>query len=240
MTDSQDTEKLTATPDDTAPDTSAAPADIVPAAPARALTGWRHSRTWTYLIMLLASASALIVSFALSAETLQLARNPQGALACDVNAVISCSNVANSWQSEFIHFGGLSFPNAFFGIAAESVFVTVAVVGLAGVVLPRWFSIASWVGNLLALVYALWLFSQSVFVIEALCPWCMGLLASTLLQFMAQSHATYAVQGIGTRSRAARGLAAYFRLNADLLVNLLVFVAIAAVVLLKYGAALFA
>ncbi|MFC0265014.1 vitamin K epoxide reductase family protein [Alloscardovia macacae] len=190
--------------------------------------------------MLLASASALIVSFALSAETLQLARNPQGALACDVNAVISCSNVANSWQSEFIHFGGLSFPNAFFGIAAESVFVTVAVVGLAGVVLPRWFSIASWVGNLIALAYALWLFSQSVFVIEALCPWCMGLLTSTLLQFMAQSHATYAVQGIGARSRAARGLAAYFRLNADLLVNLLVFVAIAAVVLLKYGAALFA
>ena len=38
--------------------------------------GWRHGATWTYLIMLLASAVALVVSFVLSAETLELARNP--------------------------------------------------------------------------------------------------------------------------------------------------------------------
>ncbi len=160
------------------------------------LSGWRHSSTWIYLVMLIASAAALLVSFILSAETLQLARNPQAALGCDVNAVISCSTVANSWQAEFIKFGGLSFPNAFFGIAAESVFVTIAVIGLAKVNLPRWFTVAAWIGNLLALVYAFWLFTQSAFVIEALCPWCMGLLASTILQFVAHSHGVFAVQGV--------------------------------------------
>ena len=41
------------------------------------LTGWRHSATWTYLIMLIASAVALGASFILSAETLQLARHPE-------------------------------------------------------------------------------------------------------------------------------------------------------------------
>ncbi len=50
--------------------------------------GWRHGATWTYLIMLLASAVALVVSFVLSAETLELARNPGQKLNCDVNAVL--------------------------------------------------------------------------------------------------------------------------------------------------------
>ena len=83
------------------------------------LTGWRHSATWTYLIMLIASAVALGASFILSAETLQLARHPESSLGCDVNAVVSCSTVAQSWQAELVKFGGLSYPNAFFGIAAE-------------------------------------------------------------------------------------------------------------------------
>ena len=93
--------------------------------------GWRHGATWTYLIMLLASAVALLVSFILSADTLKMARNPGQKLNCDVNAVLSCSTVAESWQAEIVKFAGLSFPNAFFGIAAESVFVTIAVIGLS-------------------------------------------------------------------------------------------------------------
>ena len=56
--------------------------------------GWRHGATWTYLIMLLASAVALLVSFILSADTLKMARNPGQKLNCDVNAVLSCSTVA--------------------------------------------------------------------------------------------------------------------------------------------------
>ena len=65
------------------------------------LTGWRHGAVWTYLVMLAASAAALFVSLMLSAETLQLARNPGVKLGCDVNAVVSCSTVAESWQAEF-------------------------------------------------------------------------------------------------------------------------------------------
>ena len=89
------------------------------------LGGWRHTAQWTYLIMLIASAVALFASFVLSAETLQLARHPGQTLGCDINGVLSCSTVAQSWQAEIVKFGGLSYPNAFFGIAAESVFVTV-------------------------------------------------------------------------------------------------------------------
>ena len=100
--------------------------------------------------MLIASAVALGASLILSAETLQLARHPESALGCDLNSAVSCSAVAQSWQAEIVKFGGLSYPNAFFGIAAESVFVTIAVIGLARVKVPRWFATCTWLGGLAA------------------------------------------------------------------------------------------
>lgn len=206
-------------------------------------TGWRHGSTWTYLMMLLSSVAALVVSLALSAETLQLARHPSAKLGCDVNAVVSCSAVANSWQAEFIHFGSFSFPNAFFGIAAESVFVTLAVLGLAKVKLPRWFAICTWWGGLAAALYAYWLFTQSMFVINALCPWCLGLLFATTLQFMSLSHATVTVQDLPSPNASfaglRRGLNTYYRLGFDLMFDVVWIVAIIALIFITKGAAIF-
>lgn len=202
--------------------------------------GWRHDATWTYLIMLIASAVALFVSFILSADTLKLARNPGQKLNCDVNAVMSCSTVAESWQAEIVKFAGLSFPNAFFGIAAESVFVTIAVIGLAKVAVPRWFATCTWLGGLAALAYSYWLTSQSLFVIQALCPWCMALMFSTTIQFMALSHATVVVQELPPRKDGrARGLDTYYRLNYDLMVDVVWILALIAIIMVKDGPMIF-
>lgn len=204
---------------------------------------WRHKSTWLYIVMLVASLAALYVSFMLSAETLQLARHPGQALGCDVNQVVSCSTVAESWQAEFIKFAGLSFPNAFFGIAAESVFVTIAVIGLARIKVPRWFAIATWFGGLAALAYAYWLFTQSLFVINALCPWCLGLMFATTIQFMALSHASVTVQELpkadGRFAGLGKGLGNYYRLNIDLMIDVLWIVALIGLILIKDGAAIF-
>ncbi len=199
--------------------------------------GWRHGATWTYLIMLIASAVALFVSFILAADTLKLARNPGQKLNCDVNAVLSCSTVAESWQAEIVKFAGLSFPNAFFGIAAESVFVTIAVIGLAKVAVPRWFATCTWLGGLAALAYSYWLTTQSLFVINALCPWCLALMFSTTVQFMSLSHATVAVQDLPAGNA---GLRKYYRLNFDLMVDAVWIVALIVVILVKDGPMLFA
>ncbi|WP_236036792.1 MULTISPECIES: vitamin K epoxide reductase family protein [Bifidobacterium] len=199
-------------------------------------SGWRHAATWTYLIMLIASAVALVVSFVLSAETLKLARDPNQILDCDINSVLSCSTVAQSWQSEIVKFGGLSYPNAFFGIAAESVFVTVAVIGLTRVAVPRWFAACTWLGGLAAIAYSYWLTSQSLFVINALCPWCLALMFSTTIQFMALSHATVTVQGLPARSQ---GLRTYYRLNYDLMADVVWLIALVVLILVKDGAAIF-
>ena len=202
--------------------------------------GWRHSATWTYLVMLAASAAALVVSFVLSADTLKLARSPGQQLGCDVNAVLSCSSVAQSWQAEIVKFGGLSYPNAFFGIAAESVFVTIAVIGLARVTVPRWFATCTWLGGLAALAYSYWLTSQSLFVIQALCPWCLALMFSTTIQFMALSHATAVVQELpARRNGAVRGLDTYYRLNYDLMVDVVWILALVAIIMVKDGPMIF-
>ena len=197
--------------------------------------------------MLIASAVALGASLILSAETLQLARHPESALGCDLNSAVSCSAVAQSWQAEIVKFGGLSYPNAFFGIAAESVFVTIAVIGLARVKVPRWFATCTWLGGLAALAYSYWLSTQSLFVIHALCPWCLTLMFSTTIQFMALSHATVAVQGLPSRKAVAAevamvpaGLNKYYRLNIDLMVDILWIVAIVVLIIVTEGAALFA
>ncbi|BDR54342.1 membrane protein [Bombiscardovia apis] len=206
-------------------------------------TGWRNSRTWTYLLALIASVAALVVSFVISAETLQMARNPESKLSCDINSTLSCTTVAQSWQSEIVHFGNMSFPNAFLGISVESVFVTIAVVGLMGVSVPRWFARASWLGSFAAFIYAYWLFSQSIFVIKALCPWCLVLTFSATIQFMAFSHASVSVQGLPLAEERfgalGRALRKYYRLHFDLMVDAVWIAAMVALVLVNYSSAIF-
>jgi uncharacterized membrane protein len=206
--------------------------------------GWRHEALWLYLVMLVASLVALYVSFILSGETLQLARHPQQSLGCDINSVLSCSTVAQSWQAEVIHFQGLSFPNAFFGIAAETVFVVIAVLGVARIALPRWFNVATWWGGLAALAYAYWLFSQSLFVIQALCPWCLALMFSTTIQFMALTHATITVRDLphidGKLGGLRRFYNSYYRFRIDLVFDVVWILLLIGVILVKDGAAIFA
>lgn len=216
-----------------------APAGISATPGTAPVRGWRHTAAWTYLIMLLSSLAALIVSFALSAETLQLARHPHQQLSCDISSAVSCSTVAQSWQAEFIHFAGMSFPNAFFGIAAESVFVTVAVLGISRIAVPRWFALCTWLGGLAALLYAYWLFTQSMYVINALCPWCLGLMFATTVQFMSLTHATVCIQRIPSPSSSAgRVLRTYYRLNIDLLADAVWIIILITLILAKHGSVL--
>jgi uncharacterized membrane protein len=206
-------------------------------------TNWRHGRIWIYGTALCSSLVALLVSFILSADILQLARHPESKLNCDINAVLSCSTVSQSWQSEILHGANWSIPNAFLGIAAESVFITICVIGLTGTKLPNWFNRATWWGSLAALTYAYWLFSQSLFVIKALCPWCLVLMFSTTIQFMALTHATVCLQNIplnqGRFSKVSKSLTTYYRLHYDLMMDIVWLIALVVLIIIVDGAAIF-
>jgi uncharacterized membrane protein len=202
---------------------------------------WRHKSTWLYLVMLLASAVALLASLVLSADTLYSARHPAAHLGCDINNVISCSTVAQSWQAEIVHLGRLTVPNAFIGMAAESVFVTVAVVGLCNPRMPRWFPIATWWGDCTALLYSYWLTTQSLFVINALCPWCITLMFSTTIQFMSLTHATVTVQGIPrTDTKFRKFLDSIYRPGLDIMIDVIWIVLLVIIILLRDGSRIFA
>jgi len=61
--------------------------------------------------------------------------------------------------------------------------MTVAIAGLALVAFPRLFMRVAHIGYGLGLVFALWLLSQSLFEINALCPWCLLVTISTVTVF---------------------------------------------------------
>jgi hypothetical protein len=65
----------------------------------------------------------------------------------------------------------------------ESAVITIAIAGLMQVRFPNsLMRIALFIYSA-ALIFALWLFSQSFFVIKAFCPWCMLVTVSTISVF---------------------------------------------------------
>ncbi|WP_236755480.1 vitamin K epoxide reductase family protein [Actinomyces radicidentis] len=139
------------------------------------------NRRWmlpTLIEMLVCGAIGLTASFVLSIEAWEGTSNEAASFACDINASFSCSAVARSWQATL-----LGFPNAFFGILFEAVVLTVTVALLLGARMPRSFMLLINVFYTVAIIFALWLFSQSFFVIHALCPWCLTITVTTTLVF---------------------------------------------------------
>ena len=200
---------------------------------ARARAG-RHSDAWIFGTMGLSAAVSLLAAFVLSIDAWHLAANPDQVLACDVNEVLSCGKVALSWQAKVV-----GFPNAFIGLAAEPVVVTIAVASLAGTRFPRWFMTAAQLVYLVGVVFAYWLFSQSLFVIGALCPWCLLITISTTFVFMTLLHANALQENLYLPPRASARLKEFFEQDLDLFVVATAMVLIVAAIVLQHGRALF-
>ena len=132
----------------------------------------------TFVAMLISSSLSLWAALVLSNDAIKIAGDPNAKLSCDVNAIVSCGKVARSWQSHL-----LGFPNAFLGMMTEPVVIAVAVAGIGMVAFPRWFLKTAHVVYPACLLFALWLLSQSFFVIKAFCPWCLLVTASTITVF---------------------------------------------------------
>jgi uncharacterized membrane protein len=205
-------------------------ADPPPEGPAP--SAWRRR---TAVEMLVSALLGLYASFVLSIEALTLAADSDATLGCDLSSVISCSTVALSDQAAL-----LGFPNAFLGIAAESVVLTVAVATLGGVLFPRWFMLAAQAVYTAGLLFAYWLFVQAYVVIGALCPWCLLITVTTTLVWAGLTRLNVRdghlrVPGVDP-SAARRFVAA----GNDWFVTAAVLVLLVAVVVLKYGPSLVA
>ncbi|KAE8762433.1 vitamin K epoxide reductase [Georgenia thermotolerans] len=187
-----------------------------------------------FAVMLASSLLSLVASFVLSVDAVRLAANPDVALSCNINAAISCGKVAVAWQASL--FG---FPNAFLGLVTEPVVITIAVAALAGVRFPRWFMLAAQAVYLLGLVFAYWLFTQSYFVIGALCPWCLLVTASTTTVFTSLLRVNLLQNNFGLRPRVYERAASLLRTGVDYAVVAVIFVLLTAAIVVKYQHELF-
>ncbi|WP_344200295.1 vitamin K epoxide reductase family protein [Aeromicrobium alkaliterrae] len=112
----------------------------------------------------IALASALILTI----EKIHLLENPGEALNCDISAFVSCGGVVNQPQAS-----AFGFPNTLLGIVGFTLVVMVGVLLASGVRLPRWYWGGVIVGVTFGIGFVTWLQSQSIYVIQVLCPYCM-------------------------------------------------------------------
>lgn len=120
----------------------------------------------------------LIAAFIISYDKLQLLKNPAFQPGCDLNPVISCGTIMGSAQGE-----AFGFPNPWIGLVSFAVLITIGMGLLAGARFKRWFWIGLQAGTILGLAFVHWLFFQSAYRINALCPYCMVVWVTVITTF---------------------------------------------------------
>jgi uncharacterized membrane protein len=129
-------------------------------------------------LLVIAGIVGLICSFVLTLDEVNLLKNPHFQPSCNLNPVISCGSVMKSTQAH-----AFSFPNPFIGLAAFSAVLTVGMALLAGAQFKRWFWLGLQLGTVFGIAFVHWLFFNTVYRINALCPYCMVVWTVTISLF---------------------------------------------------------
>lgn len=120
---------------------------------------------WT---LILSGILGWIAAFTLTLERLHVATNPEATLSCDLNPFISCKSVMLTEQAAL-----LGFPNPLIGLSAFIFPIAVGFAILAGAKFAQWFWRLFATGITMGFLFVVWLWVQSTFVINVLCPYCM-------------------------------------------------------------------
>lgn len=125
--------------------------------------------------VLLAGMIGLTAAATLTIEKIEMLKNPGYVPTCSINPVLSCGSVMVTPQASI--FGP---PNPLIGIVSFTVVLVTGVLALAKVRLPQWYWVSLMIGTALGVVFVHWLIFQSLYVIGALCPYCMVVWAVTV------------------------------------------------------------
>ncbi len=185
--------------------------------------------------MLIFAIAGLLSAFALSVEKIHLIENPDAKLSCSFNLVLNCASVMKTPQASV--FG---FPNSYIGLMAYPVVITVAVMGLAALKFPRKMMIAAQICYGLGLVFAYWLFFQSVYVIQVLCPWCLVVTFSTTIIFETLLRYNLRENNFSLPKEWHKSVLGWLKKDYDLLLVIGWLVLAAALVVMRFGNGLFA
>ncbi|AZP22478.1 vitamin K epoxide reductase family protein [Streptomyces aquilus] len=135
------------------------------------------SRLFAWLLIV-TGALGILASFVITIDKFQLLQDPDFAPSCNLSPVLSCSNVMRSDQA-----GVFGFPNPLLGLLTYPVVAAVGLALLAGARFRRWFWLGLNAGTLLGAGFCMWLMTQALYEIGALCLWCCLAWAVTIAMF---------------------------------------------------------
>jgi uncharacterized membrane protein len=130
-------------------------------------------------ILAICGGVGLIAAFTLAVEKLRIVEDPTYIPTCSINPILSCGSVMTTDQAE-----AFGFPNPFLGVAGFAAVLALGFAVAGGARLPRWLWLAVQAGLTSAVVFVHWLFFQSLYRIEALCPYCMVVWVVTIVAFL--------------------------------------------------------
>lgn len=128
--------------------------------------------TW---ILVIGGIIGIFASIELIVQKIAVLSNPDFVPNCDINPVLSCGSVINTDQASL--FG---FPNPVLGVIGFTIVIMFGALLFTGVDLPKPMWLGLNLGALAGMFFVIWLVGQSLYVIGALCPWCMVVWSITI------------------------------------------------------------
>ncbi len=190
---------------------------------------------WTYGTMLVFGITGLIASFVLSIDEITILQNPNTVLSCSLNAALNCGTVMKTTQAH-----AFGFPNMLIGLMGFPIVITIALLGLSKVTFPRWFLIGAEIGYIFWTLFSYWLFFNSVYVIQVLCPWCLVVTFSMTMLTATITHFNLKNDTLKLSKTAKRRVDTFLTKDFDKLATAIWVVTLVALVFIKFGDGLFA
>lgn len=129
----------------------------------------------TAWILVVGGLIGLVAAVELIVQKISVLSDPDFVPNCDINPVLSCGSVINTEQAS--QFG---FPNPVLGVIGFTIVIMFGALLFMCVEMPRLMWLGLNFGALAGMVFVIWLVSQSLYAIGALCPWCMVVWAVTI------------------------------------------------------------
>ncbi|WP_069886813.1 vitamin K epoxide reductase family protein [Streptomyces luteocolor] len=130
------------------------------------------------LLMLGAGLLGTLASTVLTHDRIASLADPAFAPGCNISAVLSCGDVMDAWQSDV--FG---FPGMLLGVVGFAALAMLGLVLATGATVPVWLWWTVQAAVTAAFAFVVWLIVQCLYVIGALCPWCLLVWAVVLPLF---------------------------------------------------------
>lgn len=163
-------------------------------------------------IITIASLIAFMAAVILMIEKLKLIGDPDYVPTCSINPVLSCGSIMESDQAE-----AFGFPNPLLGVVGFGALAMFGASSLTGLKHPRWMWLVVQAGVTFAFGFVCWLIFQSLYRIEALCPYCMAVWVAVFVLFVYVTLYNFSARNLKIPGRLRRAADAAVRFHGVIL-----------------------